>query len=1020
MVYFDEALHRSSRSFPGQSQKMTDCDYTLHKVWDTPPLTKLQGIIKSDDYEVAGKSFRLVIFPPKDNVGFYSLAVALINASESLHTCEITVKVIGRKKKEFTKEFSFSKKNLFCKFDELLSPSELKVYSRKDKLTVDFTISHNQERPPDVRKLTGYVGIINKSATCYMNSILEMLYHIPAFRRLIYSIPITEDVVIPPGKDITIPYALQRLFCLLQFSPSAASTDELIKSFGWHSYESFVEHDVQEFIRVLISNLEDKLKGTELDGKVAQLFRGKLSHYIKCINVNYCSSNDEDFYDLSVVVRGFSNLNDSLASSVADQLLNGDNQYSTDDYGKQDALMGSKICLLPPVLHIHLARFEYSATSITGIAKIADRFEFPPVLDLSPYVTESFEGDTVYELFSVLVHLGSNMGGHYMAYCRPTTDQKWYHFNDASITEVTQEVAINNNFGSSEKSFQAYYLCYIRQSDIKWVMQPVEEEEVPSKLIEYYDRMRDTLDPKMTSITVVNLPKSQQKFSTAKDTPYLNLLKDIKNRSSNNNIKELWKLNEDNYPIEPILPKDTVQQTLNGINRVFASECKGPKNYPALFRIDFFFKNAKDPLQTLGYMAVQQNWSLEKIIDDVNSMAGFPSKTKLKCYHKYKNELTDMKLSDLIYNQLYPKTAGSLIFELDKESENTPTNYKFPDPEPGLVRARYMIPEIKLDTVERYLNHSTQCIKIMIYDLDERKQLPTIIEIPYSMHIKILIRCIRGALEIGDNDSVLLFQPSGNDNTIPLPQMLNYLLDKDIETAFSLHSNIKEATAIIKRLSGIKQDEANKYIHLRFPIFDDQTNEKAIVELDISGDKTVKDLFEYLRNKSNSQYGIPEDAKLRLVAISKLTILRTIGEEEQLNQFLNYRNNEEFRVEIIPDSQLELDEGSYLIRCAFSYRADYPPSGVMLTPFYFDVIKDEPFGLTAARITSFIENDFGQLTFILYSGPNSVLKFIQLTDEIILSEFAEDPGAMLYIVLQPEVVYNLFRQKQNSELKIYK
>lgn len=38
------------------------------------------------------------------------------------------------------------------------------------------------------------------------------------------------------------------------------STKELTKSFGWDSYDAFMQHDVQELNRVLQEKLEDKMK----------------------------------------------------------------------------------------------------------------------------------------------------------------------------------------------------------------------------------------------------------------------------------------------------------------------------------------------------------------------------------------------------------------------------------------------------------------------------------------------------------------------------------------------------------------------------------------------------------------------------------------------------------------------------------------------------------------------------------------------------------------------------------------
>ena len=36
----------------------------------------------------------------------------------------------------------------------------------------------------DSKRMTGYVGLKNQGATCYMNSLLQTLYHIPYFRKV--------------------------------------------------------------------------------------------------------------------------------------------------------------------------------------------------------------------------------------------------------------------------------------------------------------------------------------------------------------------------------------------------------------------------------------------------------------------------------------------------------------------------------------------------------------------------------------------------------------------------------------------------------------------------------------------------------------------------------------------------------------------------------------------------------------------------------------------------------------------
>lgn len=107
----------------------------------------------------------------------------------------------------------------------------------------------------DSKAMTGYVGLKNQGATCYMSSLLQSLFFTNYFRKSVFDIPTADD---EPSKSVAL--ALQRVFYQMATSPSAVDTTELTKSFGWTSLESFMQHDVQEFNRVLQDNLEGKMK----------------------------------------------------------------------------------------------------------------------------------------------------------------------------------------------------------------------------------------------------------------------------------------------------------------------------------------------------------------------------------------------------------------------------------------------------------------------------------------------------------------------------------------------------------------------------------------------------------------------------------------------------------------------------------------------------------------------------------------------------------------------------------------
>jgi ubiquitin carboxyl-terminal hydrolase 7 len=50
---------------------------------------------------------------------------------------------------------------------------------------------------------------------------------------------------------------------------------------------------------------------------------------------------------------------DSFDKYCEVELLQGDNRYRTDSHGLQDACKGLKFEALPPVLQLHLRRFDY-------------------------------------------------------------------------------------------------------------------------------------------------------------------------------------------------------------------------------------------------------------------------------------------------------------------------------------------------------------------------------------------------------------------------------------------------------------------------------------------------------------------------------------------------------------------------------------------------------------------------------------------------------------------------------------
>lgn len=89
------------------------------------------------------------------------------------------------------------------------------------------------------------------------------------------------------------------------------------------------------------------------------------------------------------------------------------------------------------------------------------------------------QGDFVYELFSVLVHSGSAMGGHYYAYIKSFDDHKWRNYNDSTVSEMSPEEVtkvFGDNYGGSGTAYMLMYRQYNPDNAAK-VEQAEEDKE---------------------------------------------------------------------------------------------------------------------------------------------------------------------------------------------------------------------------------------------------------------------------------------------------------------------------------------------------------------------------------------------------------------------------------------------------------------------------------------------------------------------------------------------------------------
>ncbi|XP_023245457.1 ubiquitin carboxyl-terminal hydrolase 7 [Copidosoma floridanum] len=368
-----------------------------------------------------------------------------------------------------------------------------KGYIKDDTITLEVHVVADAPHGVswDSKKHTGYVGLKNQGATCYMNSLLQTLYFTNQLRKAVYKMPTESD---DSSKSVAL--ALQRVFHELQFCDKPVGTKKLTKSFGWETLDSFMQHDVQEFLRVLLDKLESKMKGTCVEGTVPKLFEGKMVSFINCKKINYTSRRVETFYDIQLNIKGKKNIYESFNDYVSSEILDGDNKYDAGEHGLQEAEKGVMFSSFPPVLHLHLMRFQYDPITDCSV-KFNDRFEFYEKISLGQYLKSSKEDPAAdYTLHAVLVHSGDNHGGHYVVFINPAGDGKWCKFDDDVVSRCSKQEAIEHNYGGQDEDVSmtvkhctnAYMLVYIRNSQLENVLQDVREEDIPQELV---DRLQE-------------------------------------------------------------------------------------------------------------------------------------------------------------------------------------------------------------------------------------------------------------------------------------------------------------------------------------------------------------------------------------------------------------------------------------------------------------------------------------------------------------------------------------------------
>ncbi|XP_021383642.2 ubiquitin carboxyl-terminal hydrolase 44 isoform X3 [Lonchura striata] len=323
--------------------------------------------------------------------------------------------------------------------------AELKETYTSEELRLKKISDSPIKRRPTVTP--GVTGLRNLGNTCYMNSVLQVMWS---------------------GK-----WALVSPFAMLH------SVWRLIPAF-----RGYAQQDAQEFLCELLDKVQQELETTgtrypalipasqrklikQVLNVVNNIFHGQLLSQVTCLACDNKSNTIEPFWDLSLEFpeRYHCNgkemssqypclLTEMLAKFTETEALEG-KIYACDQCNTKRRKFSSKpvilteaqkqlmVCRLPQVLRLHLKRFRWSGRNHRE--KIGVHVSFDQMLNMEPYCCreslKSLLPDCfIYDLSAVVMHHGKGFGsGHYTAYCYNSEGGFWVHCNDSKLNMCTME-----------------------------------------------------------------------------------------------------------------------------------------------------------------------------------------------------------------------------------------------------------------------------------------------------------------------------------------------------------------------------------------------------------------------------------------------------------------------------------------------------------------------------------------------------------------------------------------------------
>ncbi|KAI5720981.1 hypothetical protein M8J77_014180 [Diaphorina citri] len=300
-------------------------------------------------------------------------------------------------------------------------------------------------------------GLVNAINTCYLNSCLQALFHIPSFHNWLLND--TEHQTLCEKQS---GYQFECLVCAMrktlahcQAKSGSAIRPELIikklKLIARH-LEHHRQEDSHEFLTYLIEGIQKSYlkaipNSNKLDSAskettpIYQLFGTYLRTEVTCNSCSHISTSYTHSLELSLDIRQSSSLDEALGHFFAKEYLGGDNLYRCEKCGRKvEATKRFSVDKPPNVLRLQLKRFNYHGLKNSRSVQVPLHLEFGKFMHC-----RMSHSQLKYKLVSAVIHHGSSPdSGHYT--CIGSTSSGSYHYFDDEMVRASNLQQLTNAY----------------------------------------------------------------------------------------------------------------------------------------------------------------------------------------------------------------------------------------------------------------------------------------------------------------------------------------------------------------------------------------------------------------------------------------------------------------------------------------------------------------------------------------------------------------------------------------------